>query len=338
MIAAPLVASLAATVLLFHLHDKRIDEASGIARGIAAPNVFYVQNDSGDSARFFAIDATTGRTRAVYTVPGAHNVDWEDLAVARDAHGVPSVWLADIGDNAATRTQVQVYRVDEPAIVRSGATRKPQVWRLRYPSGPVNAESLAVGPDGRAYVVTKSDDGRSAVYAVPRTPTGRVQTMHRVGEIRFRGHGGIIPARLQRLATGAALSPDGSLFAVRTYTDAYVWAVHAGDLAAALRARPVRVAIPLQPQGEGICFDGRALVLDSEGVDSPVDRVALPATLFPVRSSPSSSRASSASASTRASADAASTSDGSPVGWIVGGAAVAVLLGAVAAWRWRKRE
>ena len=341
MIAAPLVATVTATVMLFHLHDKRIDEASGIGRGIAAPGVFYVQNDSGDSARFFAIDVVTGRTRALYTVPGAHNVDWEDLAVARDARGVPSVWLADIGDNDANRAQVQLYRVDEPATVRSGATGKPQVWRLRYPTGPVNAESLAVGPGGRAYVVTKSDDGRSVVYAVPSTPTGRVQTMRRVGVIRFHAHGGIIPARLQRLATGAAMSPDGSLFTVRTYTDAYVWHVHAGDLAAALHARPVRVDIPLQPQGEGVCFVGRALVLDSEGVASPVDRVPLPASLFPVRSSsptrsanPSANRPPSPAASARARAGTGSAS----LWWFAGTAAVVVLLGGVAAWWRRKRE
>ena len=68
--------------------DPRITEASGIAIGIASPGVVYVQNDSGDSARFFALDTRTGKTLATYTVPGAANVDWEDLAVARDRRGV----------------------------------------------------------------------------------------------------------------------------------------------------------------------------------------------------------------------------------------------------------
>jgi hypothetical protein len=58
------------------LHDPRIDEASGIAQGIRSPGVYYLQNDSGDSARFFAVDARTGRTRAMFSVPGGVNHDW----------------------------------------------------------------------------------------------------------------------------------------------------------------------------------------------------------------------------------------------------------------------
>ena len=93
---------------VFRFADSRIDEASGIGVGIASPGVVYVQNDSGDTTRFFAVDASTGATLAVYSVPGAQNVDWEDLAVARDARGVPSVWLADIGDNDAARHRVKL--------------------------------------------------------------------------------------------------------------------------------------------------------------------------------------------------------------------------------------
>ena len=139
--AAPVAA--AASRPVFRFADGRIDEASGIGVGIASPGVVYVQNDSGDSARFFAVDASTGATLAVYSVPGAQNVDWEDLAVARDARGVPSVWLADIGDNDAVRQEVRIYRVDEPVVDRDRVgleltTAEPSVWRLRYPDGLTN--------------------------------------------------------------------------------------------------------------------------------------------------------------------------------------------------------
>jgi hypothetical protein len=216
---------------VFRFADSRIDEASGIGVGIASPGVVYVQNDSGDAARFFAVDASTGATLAVYSVPGAQNVDWEDLAVARDARGVPSVWLADIGDNGAARQEVRIYRVDEPVVDRARAglqlaTAEPSVWRLRYPDGPADAEALAVAPGGAGYVVTKSFFGESAVYAVPATadPT-RVQTLRRVAEIRFSmtGTPGGPSAIGQLTATGAAMSADGHVLAVRTYSDAYLW-------------------------------------------------------------------------------------------------------------------
>jgi hypothetical protein len=79
------------------------------------------------------------------------------------------------------------------------------------------------------------------------------------------------------MATGAALSPDGTILVVRTYTDAFLWHVPGNDVARALRAEPVRIALPLQPQGEGIGFDGDQLVLDSEGRGSAVLAVPLPA-------------------------------------------------------------
>jgi hypothetical protein len=281
-----LVSGVAPPSALFHIADPRIDEASGIALGIAAPGVVYVQNDSGDSARFFALDAHTGKTLATYDVPGATNVDWEDIAVARDRRGVPSVWLGDIGDNDSKRSEIRVYRVDEP---RAGATTTtaPEIWRLRYPGGPVDAESLAVAPGGAAYVLTQSIFGATDVYAVPsRSDPARVQVLRRIGEIDFHPTGtpGGPNVIGQVTATGAALSRDGSLLAVRTYTDAYVWPVRNGDVARAVKARPARVALPRQPQGEGIAVDGTRLLVDSEQVGSAVYAVALP--LPPIAANP----------------------------------------------------
>ena len=161
--------------LLFQLGDARIDEASGIAVGIASPGVVYVQNDSGDSARFFALDARTGRTLATFTVPGARNVDWEDIAVAPDDRGVASLWIGDIGDNDSVRKEVTIYRVDEPRVdmtagFRAATTGAPQVWRLRYPDGPADAESLAVAPAARP---TSSPSRCSVPPASTRCHPGR---------------------------------------------------------------------------------------------------------------------------------------------------------------------
>jgi hypothetical protein len=265
------------------LRDHRLSEISGIARGLRSPGVFYLQNDSGDSARFFAVDGHTGRVRAVYVVPGATNVDWEDIAVAPDGAGTPSVWLGDIGDNRADRSEVRVYRVDEPRVRMTRYdvhvhTEPPDVWRLRYPGGPVNAESLAVAPDGRGYIVTKNGSGHSICYELPRRPDpARVQVLRRIGAIRIPARGAsFVPAPLQRMVTGAAISPDGTVLAMRTYTDAFLWHIDDGDVAAALRFAPRRVELPLELQGEGIGFDGDRLVIDSEQFPSAVLAVPLP--------------------------------------------------------------
>ena len=267
--------------MLFALSDPRITEASGIACGVGSPGVLYVQNDSGDSARFFALDSRTGRTRVMYTVPDATNVDWEDLGAAADTRGVDSVWIADIGDNDERRSSIAVYRVDEPVVgaAASASTRAPEVWRLRYPDRPHNAEALAVDSRRKVlYVATKAVSGRSDIFAVGMdSDGGRSQVMDRVGSVQlgFTGTRGGPNVLGQRTVTGAAMSADGTRFVLRTYTDAYLWQVP-GTLRAALSTPPVRVALPAQPLGEGIAFSGTDLLINSEKVGSAVYRVTIP--------------------------------------------------------------
>ena len=314
-------AAAARSSTVFTMRDPRLTEVSGIARGIRSPGVFYVQNDSGDSARFFAVDAQTGRVRAEYRVPGATNVDWEDIAVARDAAGVPSVWIGDIGDNDAQRTDVRVYRVEEPRVAMNrydvhAQTKRPDVWQLRYPNGPVNAESLAVNPDGRGYIFTKAGSGHSICYELPQRPdAAQTQTLRQVGTIRMHARPSlIVPTDLQRMATGAAVSPDGAALVVRTYTDAYLWHVKHDNIARAVQTAPRRIELPLQLQGEGIGFDGDHLVIDSEGDPSQVLKIALPADFRAPDATPPATgvRTSDSPSSTPDASTQPATSPGSP--------------------------
>jgi hypothetical protein len=340
-----------APTVLFAYSDTRLDEISGIARGIASPGVFYVHNDSGDPARLFALDARTGLVRAVIHVPGVANHDWEDIAVAPDASGKPSVWIADTGDNRTNRSEVEIYRIDEPKVgmsANNAAVRssRPDIWRLRYPAGPVDVESIAVSPRGRAYLVAKTDLGPSEVFAVPREPAGdRVQVAKPIGRITIRTAEGpsLIPRRLRMLTTGAALSRDGSILAVRTYLEAYLWHVRHADVAAALRTSPTILALPLQPQGEGICIDGDHLVVDSEGRLQPVWSVALPAGFRPaVRPPRTPAPAASSRISVTPSAATSPRATASADHSLGVAARVAVVLGAalvgVGAWRVSRRR
>jgi hypothetical protein len=330
--------------LLFRFSDPRITEASGIARGEESPGVFYVQNDSGHPNEVFAVNGHSGVTAATITVRGARNVDWEDIATAPDRSGTPSLWLADIGDNDATRRSVTVYRMVEPRIDpawddRAVRARVAERWRLRYPGGPVDAESLAVAAGGTAYLVTKSIAG-ATVYRLPPHPAGeRVQLVRPVAHLglHLTGTGNPFGLAGQLVVTGAAISRDGSLFAVRTYSDAWIWRLGRTSLGRAVRRDAVVLPLPREPQGEGITVLRRSLVIDSEHAGSGVYRVPLPASLL-ARRRPGSTPPPTTTTSSSSSATGTAASGSAVPGWLIVIGAAAVVGAGFAAFRGTRRR
>jgi hypothetical protein len=74
--------------------------------------------------------------------------------------------------------------------------------------------------------------------------------------------GGPIGGLGTRTVTGGAVSADGRVVALRTYTDAWLFPVpDGGGVADALRGTPVQVPLPGEPQGEALAFaaDGTLL-------------------------------------------------------------------------------
>ncbi len=255
---------------LFSFTDQRIGESSGLAASSDGRYV-YTHNDSGDSARFFKVDAR-GNTAAVYTLRGAKNIDWEDMATGADAAGRRVLYFGDIGDNTASRKEVDVYRVAEPA--GGSADVSWLRYRFAYPDGAHDAEALLVDPrTQRIYLATKTLLGGGELYAAPATLN--LDGLNVLSRVRP------VPS----LVTSADFSPDGTRIVLLTYLSAY-WA---DGVNGALHSFDV----PLQRQDEAIAFtaDGSGLLIGSEGAGSTVYRVELPWT---------DDRAASPSASTSA--------------------------------------
>lgn len=268
---------------LFELPDE-VRESSGLAAASFRDDLYFTLNDSGGKPELYALDGK-GRLVATLRVPGAANVDWEDLAPARSPEG-RALWIGDIGDNRARRPYVTVYRIPEPLVWGEQRGRRldtgtARAYRLSYPGGPRDAETLMATPAGRLYVVTKNPAG-STVFAAPaRLREGVVNPLVQVGAISFFGlpssAGGLKEQVSRLLATGGAISPDGRRLVVRTYTDAYVWSLPGGNLPAGLKATPRHLGLPKSEQGEAIAFtrDGAALLTSSEGKHAPVHSIAL---------------------------------------------------------------
>lgn len=262
------------TTTAFVVRSPAISEDSGLVR---RHRLFVTTNDSGDVGRLFVLNRR-GSTVGV-THWSSHPSDCEGLAPADPGH----VWVGDIGDNARQRTSISISRVP---VGRGHRTVHVPTYRLVYPNGPADAESLMRNPaSGRLYIATKDVSG-GTLYAVPLR-------LSRAHANRLRAIGRVLP-----IATDGAFLPGGRFLVIRSYTRGalYRWP----------SMRSVgSFSLPRQQQGEGLAAasDG-VLFLSSEGIHQPVLRTLLPAALRRIVKADASRAATSALARLRVAASA----------------------------------
>ena len=222
--------------------DNRLAELSGLA---ADGENWYAVPDGGRRLQVAVLRKDCSVLRMITAAVDPFDV--EDLARGSDGR----LWLADIGDNAHNRDTIAMHVLPPRGL--------PARYQLTYPDGPHDAEALVLDRQERPYVITKEILGGAGVYrpagplsGARPTPLERVATLRVPPSATPGGPAGIFGATL---VTGAATSADGGVLAVRTYTDAYLYPVPGDDLVAALAAKPVRVPLPGEPQGEAIAFE-----------------------------------------------------------------------------------
>jgi hypothetical protein len=224
----------------------------------------------------------------VYALSGATAVDWEDIAAGPGpTAGVPYLYVGDIGDNTASRSSVQVYRVAEPVVDPTMPSSTPQTLSgvatldLKYPDGAHDAEALIVDPStGELFVVTKDlVGGVAGVYRAPADlASGSSTTLARVATVSLGMWQGV---------TGADVTPAGDVVGLRTYLGVFLFPRAAGtSLEQAFSAASCAGAAPpfgssssaSEPQGEAFGFtrDGRGYLTLSEGVHPPLHRFVAP--------------------------------------------------------------
>jgi len=254
LFAAPAAAEpVPAPVPACTITDPRLAELSGL---VADDQHWFAINDGGTSAKVWVL----GKDCQVQdSITGAVDpYDVEDLA--RGADG--TFWLSDTGDNNEDRETV--------ALISLTPAGDAAIHRLTYPDGKHDAEALLLDRAGVPYVITKNPLGTADVFR----PVGPLASpgptpLEKVATVRLTSTdtpGGPVPGLVGSVVvTGAATSADGTAIALRTYTDAYLFPVRDGDVVGALAAKPVRVPLPNEAQGEAIAFqpDG-SLVSGSE--------------------------------------------------------------------------
>ncbi len=261
------------------LGEPALVELSGLVASRAHPGVLYAHNDSGDTARFFAL-SESAQALGEFDLTGASASDWEDLGLGPCPQGT-CLYLGDIGDNRRVRTDTAVYRVVEPSVevgapvgvVAIGAwERLPYV----YPgSEKNNAEALFVHPvTGRVYVITKEPNGtRSRVFRFPEPLTPDVSTtLDLVATLPF-------PTASDSPLTAADVNPCGTAVLVRMYNRLVELRLPQGAPFEDVFARPpITVPVADEPQGEAVAWRS-----DGLGYFTSSERLAAPVALFAVR-------------------------------------------------------
>jgi hypothetical protein len=246
--------------------SSRVHELSGLAASRRHPGLLYTHNDSGDSARFFAMNESATVT-AELDLPGATNVDWEDIAVGPCPAG-SCVYLSDSGDGTSSRGEYTIYRVTEPeTLPTDGSARSVAYDRFPfvYPDGSHNAEALLVHPEtGQMFIIIK-EANNPALYEVPTplVPDQRM-TLRKVTTMAFTAADGVV--------TGATFHPCGDRMLVRTSETLYELARATGQsLTGMFNAPPFRVPVAVEPQGEAVTYslDGRRYFTSSETGATP---------------------------------------------------------------------
>lgn len=252
LVAAPFAVGAAVTpqaphgTTVFTFRDPAIVEASALVK---QGKLFLTTNDSGDTGRVFVVNRSGATVGVTHWSPNPSDVE----ALASAGRGF--VWVGDVGDNLARRPHITLTRIP---VGRKDRTVRRTSYRLTYPRGATNAETLLRNPrTGRLYVATKNVFG-GTLYAVPRhLEKNTANRLKKVGPVLS-------------MATDGSFFPDGRHLVVRNYSSATVYAWPS-------LARVGSFDLPSQPQGEGLAVGPRkTLYLSSEGVRSTVVETRVP--------------------------------------------------------------
>lgn len=232
----------------FELKDSRIVESSGLAPDPTS-QLYWTVNDSGAQGVAYGVTPEG-------EVKGSLRFRVEPRDVEAVAMAADRLYVGDIGDNDKERTEVTVFYFDNPKA--NGQTITYNSWDFTYPDGAHDAETLLVDATGRLYIVTKGAKG--AVYQAPAEPSATAEN------------------KLKKLGAAPAVVTDGTFLpgdkqiALLTYSSVEV-------IDAKTYAKVASAPIPKQKQAESLSLslDGKSLLVGSEGKNSKVYEMAIPA-------------------------------------------------------------
>lgn len=249
-----------------------IQESSGL---LLLDGELITHNDSGNDPLLYILDTLEFKVKRSIRMLGTTNTDWEDLAEDSEF-----IYIADIGNNRGTRTDLRVLRVSKLDVANKDGVF-PKVINFTYEDqsdftdtreNDWDAEALVSVGDSLLVFTKQRKSGGTAVYSLPKEPGNHIAKK-------------IIEYKNVGLITGATRMEEGAEITLVGYTSLL---------------QPFLVSLPLEPnsfsfpkdakrqffnltlgQTEGICSlsDDRFLISSEAFSNSVVD---LSASVFEV--------------------------------------------------------
>lgn len=261
---------------------KPINEMSGFVKSRTYLDVYWVNNDSGDTPRIFAVNKNGNVIMPAYMqndfyadikeegkkpfagieILLAANQDWEDIAVDDD-----HIYIADLGNNANARRDMGVYMLYEPNPRVTVASRVLKHIPIRYPEQKeyparqwhFDSESMFVA-DGNLYFLSKHRqpgelskwEAGVNLYRLDSYDTLKANVLTKVDSF----------ADLS-VATGADVSPNGKHLAVVTYSALWVFEKTGDAQWLSGKASELPLDYNVTKQAEAVCWDDDETILIS---------------------------------------------------------------------------
>lgn len=226
-----------------------LTSVSGLAASRRSDDVVWAIEDSLEPADAVAL-APDGTELGRVRVQGGPltNLDWEDLAISVDPEGVPTMYVADVGDNFSVRPTVQLYVFPEPEP--SAGSVEPRIIRATFEDRDGNR----IRPNVEALVVQGD-----VPWALDKDPDGPATLFRLEPDADDADRGTFVPVSTVDLpgeqVSAIDLSPDGTVLGLRTTDSVRLYPVPAGgDIADALAAEPCSAPSPDEAQGESLAI------------------------------------------------------------------------------------
>ena len=237
-------------------------------------------NDSSGKEKLYRI-GFEGRTEATVDLKGAKNRDWEAMCSFK-VDDQRFLAVGDVGDNLSKRKDCKVYVMPEPTfdfqvdfhgkLIPKDTKVKPKSFEFTYEDGPHNCEAMGYNSEDKSYwfvekiLVINRQKNQPGIYVLqdPHNPADDSgdekkkpkNVAKRIADFPVRN------------VTGMAFSDDNQKLVVRSYFAYFLFEKEEGETwpETIARSKPVAQPLPLQTQGEAICFlpDGNSVLVTSE--------------------------------------------------------------------------